>query len=223
MSSMTRSGQGTQPSSADAGTPHVAWSRRAAAVLLALLATGLLALLITVTYGMTSEYDFTAGRLQPVDVMIVLLLGCVALLLLLGARSQLGARRPTTVVLALAVLSTFAGGAVASATLGGAVHDRRTATVANACSAEDRELLGGIRFTGYRVGPFGDTDGGCVLHLSPDTATATAIADLTSTLEGDGWRAAESGGKTLTLRQGDAVLTLAASDIEPTELVLTLR
>lgn len=58
--------------------------------------------------------------------------------------------------------------------------------MASACSAEDRELIAGVQLTGYRLGPFGDPDGGCVLHLSPNTATATAVADLTSALERDG-------------------------------------
>jgi hypothetical protein len=197
--------------------------KRAAAVMLASLAVALLALLITATYGLTNEYDFVAADLQPVDVMIVLLLGCVALLLLLGARSQVGARRPATAVLAVTVLVVFAGSAAAGAVLGGAAHDRRTATVASACSVEDRELLAGVDFTGYRDGPHGDTDGGCVLNLFPDTETTTVVADLTAALERDGWRAAESGGETLTLERGGAVLTLSTvSDDKTTELVLTL-
>jgi len=198
--------------------------KRAAAVMLALLAVGVLALLLTLTYGLTNEYDFVAADLQPVDVMIVLALGCVALLLLLGARSQAGARRPATAVLAVTVLVVFAGSAAASAVLGGAAHDRRTATVARACSVEDRQLLAGVDFTGYRDGPNGDTDGRCVLKLFPDTEVTTAVADLTAALEREGWRAAESGGETLTLERGGAALTLSTvSDGKTTELVLTLR
>lgn len=224
MSRITGPGRGTQPSSGEADKAHAGPMKRLWAAMLVLLAAGLLALQITLTYGLTSMYGFVPRNLQPVDVIITLLLGSVALLLLLGARSQVGARRPRTAVIAVTFLSVFAGSAAASAVLGGAANDRRRTTVANACSAEDRELLAGVEFTGYRYWPYGDTDGGCVLRLSPNTgATATAIADLTAALEGDGWRGAESGGETLTPERGDAALTLAVSDDEPTELVLTLR
>ena len=111
---------------------------RVAAVALAMLAAGVLLLFVALTYGLTSEYDFEPRMLGPVDVVVVLLLGCVALLLLLGARACLRARRPRTAPLAVAVLTVFLVAGAASALLGGAAHDRRTATAANACSSQDR-------------------------------------------------------------------------------------
>ena len=198
--------------------------RRAAGVVLALLAAGLLALHATVTYGMTSEYDFAAGDLQPIDVMILLLVACLALLLLLGARGLLCARRPTTAVLVVVVLALFCGAAAASATLGAAAHDRRTTTVATACSAQDRELLAAVEHPGFRLGPLGDSDGTCVLRLSPQTGAATAVSGLTADLADAGWRTAGPDGGTATLERDGAVLTVTAeTDGKATELVLTLR
>ena len=198
--------------------------RWVAAVVLSVLAVGLLGFLVALTYGLTSEYDFTAGNLQPFDVMVVLLMGCLALLLLLGARQCVGARRPPTAVLAVTVLTVFGGAGAASAVLGGAAHDRRTATVASACSAQDRELLAAVDFPGFRLGPLGDPNGGCVLHLAPQTDAATAIADLTANLERDGWQTVEPGGETATLERDGMVLTATTlSDGKATELVLTLR
>lgn len=173
---------------------------------------------------MTSEYDFVAGDLQPIDVMILLLVACLALLLLLGARGLLGARRPTTGLLAVAVLAVFGGAAAASATLGAATHDRRTTTVATACSAQDRELLAAVEYPGFRLGPLGDPDGGCVLRLSPQTDAATAVSGLTADLARAGWRTAGPDGETATLERDGAVLTVTAETHDrATELVLTLR
>lgn len=184
----------------------------------------MLALHATFTYGMTSEYDFVAADLQPIDVLILLLVAGLALLLLLAARRLLGTRRPTTAVLAIAVLAVFCGAAAASATLGGAAHDRRTTTVATACSAQDRELLAALEYPGFRLGPLGDPAGGCVLRLSPQTEGATAVSRLTADLARDGWRTAGSVGETASLERDGMVMTVTAeTDDKAVELVLTLR
>lgn len=198
--------------------------KRVAAVLLSVLAAGVLLLFVALTYGLTSEYDFEPARFQPVDVVIVLLLGCVALLILLGARACLGARRPRTLPLAIAVLTVFGGAGAASAVLGGAAHDRRSTTVANACSLQDRELLAAVAFPGFRLGPLGDPNGGCVLRLSPQTDAATAVADLTAALEREGWRTSERAMETVTLQRDGLVLEMTTvADDKTSELVLTLR
>jgi len=194
------------------------------AAVLALLAVGLLAVLLTGTYGLTAEYGFVAGDLQPVDVGIVLLLGLLAVLLLLGAQGQVGTRRPSTPVLAVTVLALFAGGAAVSSALGGAAHARRAANVASACSAQDRALLAAVEFAGYRDGPHGNPDGGCVLRLHPATEAEAAGARLTAELERDGWRPSEPRGDAPTFERDGAVLMLSAvSDDKTTEILLTLQ
>ena len=199
--------------------------RRAAGILLALLAAGLLALHATLTHGLTSEYGFVPGDLQPIDGMVLLLVAGLDLLLLLAARRLLGVRRPTAAVLAVVVPAVFCGAAAVSATLGGAAHDRRTTTVRTACSAQDREQLAAVEYPGFRLGPFGDPDGGCVLRLSPQTHdAATAVADLTADLVGEGWRTTGAIYQTVMLERDGAVLTVnAETDGKAVELVLTLR
>ena len=198
--------------------------KRALAAVLVLLAVALLALLVTATYGLNSEYDLAAGGVKPMDALIVLLLGCLALLLLLAARRQVGASRPSTTVLAVTVLAVFAGGAAAGTALGAAAHDRRTATVATACSPADLELLAAVEFSGLRDGPRGDPGGGCVLHLFSDTEASTAVADLEAGLQRDGWQPAGPRGDAPALERDGAVLTLTTvPDDKTAEILLTLR
>jgi hypothetical protein len=195
------------------------------AIVLAVLAAGVWTLLVFATYGMTSEHGFDAGEVKPFDVGIVLLLAGMASLLPRGARDGLGARRPTTAVLAASVLTAFAGGTAASAMAGGAAHDRTKATGAGACSSGDRQLLATVDFPGFREGPHGEPEGGCVLRLFPEGGPATAVADLTAALERDGWRSAKPAGEKPTFEhQEGAVMTLTTvSDDKATEVVLDLR
>lgn len=192
--------------------------------MLAVLAAGLLGLLVSVTYGLTSEYDFVASTVGPINGLIVLASAGIALLLLLGARGQVGSHRSSTAGLAIAVLVVFAGSAVVSALLGGADHDRRAATVARACSAQDRALLTGVTFPGPRLGPLGDASGGCVLRLSPQVDPISAVDDVTAALTRDGWRRTEGGDQAPTFERHGAVMTVTAeSDGKATEVVMTLR
>lgn len=189
-----------------------------------MLAAGLLALHATFTYGMTSQYDFVAGDLQPIDVMILLLVACLALLLLLGARDLLGARRPTTAVLVAAVLTLFCGAATASATLGAAAHDRRTTTVATACSGPGPRAA---RSRGVpRLPARAAQRPGRRLRAPPLPADRRGdrVSGLTADLARAGWRTAGPDGETTTLERDGAVLAVTAeTDDKATELVLTLR
>lgn len=121
-------------------------------------------------------------------------------------------------------LALFAGGAAAGSALGGAAHDRRTATVRSACSTDDRDLLAAVELPDYRNPPRGDPSGGCVLHLHPRQDAGTAVADLTAGLERDGWRSTEERGDALTLERDGAVLSVVTvSDDKTTEILLTVH